>query len=74
MKSGQSHLPSDLRMRRIDFCDCHNRDCCQAGLQYRNPGDDLRLWQREQGAVSLRIEAGAARHLKTRQLIELGLP
>ena len=47
---------------------------CQIGLPYRNPGDDVRLWQREQGAVSLRVEAGAARHLKTRQWVELGLP
>lgn len=47
---------------------------CQAGLPYRNPGDDVRLWQREQGAVSLRIEAGSARHPKSRKWVELGLP
>ena len=47
---------------------------CQTGLPYRNPGDDVRTWQREQGAVSLRIEAGTARHPKTRKWIELGLP
>src|SRR5258708_1703123 len=47
---------------------------CQAGLPYRNPGDDVRLWQREQGAVSMRIEAGSARHPKSRKWIELGLP
>jgi len=47
---------------------------CQAGLPYRNPGDALRIWQREQGAVSLRVEAGAARHPKSRRWVELGLP
>lgn len=47
---------------------------CQAGLPYRNPGDDVRKWQREQGAVSLRIEAGSARHPKSRKWVELGLP
>lgn len=47
---------------------------CQAGLPYRNPGEDVRKWHREQGAVSLRIEAGSARHPKTRKWIELGLP
>jgi hypothetical protein len=47
---------------------------CQAGLPYRNPGDDVRKWQREQGAVSLRVEAGSARHPKSRTWIELGLP
>jgi hypothetical protein len=47
---------------------------CQTSLPYRNPGDAVRLWQREQGAVSLRIEAGAARNPNTRQWVELGLP
>jgi Plasmid encoded RepA protein len=47
---------------------------CQAGLPYRNPGDDVRLWQREQGAVSLRVEAGSAFHRQRREWIELGLP
>jgi hypothetical protein len=47
---------------------------CQAGLPYRNPGDDVRLWQREQGAVSMRIEAGSARHPHSHKWIELGLP
>lgn len=47
---------------------------CQTGLPYRNPGDDIRIWQREQGAVSLRVEAGAAKHPKTGQWVEIGLP
>jgi Plasmid encoded RepA protein len=47
---------------------------CQTSLPYRNPGDEQRLWEREQGAVSLRVEAGAARHPKTQQWVELGLP
>ena len=28
---------------------------CQAGLPYRNPGSELRLWKRQQGAVSLLV-------------------
>jgi hypothetical protein len=47
---------------------------CQAGLPYRDPGDDVREWQREQGAVSLLIEAGRARNPHTRQWVTLGLP
>ncbi|MBV9249227.1 MAG: hypothetical protein JO227_08300, partial [Acetobacteraceae bacterium] len=46
----------------------------QTGLPYRNPGDDARLWQREQGAISLLIEAGRAKHPKTGQWVQLGLP
>jgi hypothetical protein len=47
---------------------------CQTSLPYRNLGDDVRLWEREQGKVSLRVEAGAARHPKTGKWVELGLP
>ena len=47
---------------------------CQTSLPYRNPGDDVRQWQREQGSVSLLVKAGEARHPKTRKWIELGLP
>jgi hypothetical protein len=34
----------------------------------------VRLWQRKQGAVSLRVEAGAAWHPETGKWVELGLP
>ncbi|MGE0383041.1 MAG: replication protein RepA, partial [Hyphomicrobium sp.] len=47
---------------------------CQAGLPYRNPGDDVREWQREQGAVSLLVKAGEARSPLTHQWVRLGLP
>jgi hypothetical protein len=47
---------------------------CQTGLPYRNPGDNVREWQRDQGAVSLLIEAGRARHPVTGEWIKLGLP
>jgi hypothetical protein len=47
---------------------------CQAGLPYRNPGNDVREWQREQGAVSLLVEAGKAMNPESRKWVELGLP
>jgi hypothetical protein len=47
---------------------------CQAGLPYRDPGDAVREWQREQGAVSLLIKAGEARNPRTREWVHLGLP
>ena len=31
---------------------------CQTGLPYRDPGDDVRLWQRAQGAAFLEVQAG----------------
>lgn len=47
---------------------------CQTSLPYRDPGNDVRVWERNQGAVSLRMEAGAAMHPKTQQWVDLGLP
>jgi hypothetical protein len=45
---------------------------CQTSLPYK-PTDE-RVWIRDQGNVSLRIEAGAARHPDTGKWVELGLP
>ena len=47
---------------------------CQTALPYRNPGDDVRFWEKEQGSVFLRVEAGAAHDPQTKRFIELGLP
>jgi hypothetical protein len=45
---------------------------CQTSLPYR-PTDE-RVWIRDQGHVSLRIEAGAARHPDTGKWVDLPLP
>jgi hypothetical protein len=45
---------------------------CQTGLPYRPT--DKRVWIRDQGSVSLLIEAGHARHPGTGKWVELGLP
>src|SRR3954463_9683389 len=45
---------------------------CQTGLPYRPT--DKRVWIRDQGAASLLIEAGHARHPRTGEWVELGLP
>ena len=47
---------------------------CQTSLPYRNPGQNVREWEREQGVVSLRVEAGAARNPDTNKWVKLGLP
>jgi len=47
---------------------------CQAGLPYRDPGDELRLWQRAQGAVLLEVQAGRVADPATRSMVEVGLP
>ncbi len=47
---------------------------CQTCLPYRNPGDEVRVWERRQGQVLLRVEAGSALNPETDQFMELGLP
>ena len=47
---------------------------CQTSMPYRNPGNNVRVWDREQGNVSLRINAGDAKNPDTGEWIELGLP
>jgi hypothetical protein len=47
---------------------------CQTSMPYRNPGQNIRVWDREQGAVSLRINAGDAKNPNTGEWVELGLP
>src|SRR5271155_1248943 len=56
---------------RIDFL--HTVQC-QCGIPYNNPGDDVREWDRKQGNVALRIEAGSAIDPTTGQFVRLGLP
>ena len=46
---------------------------CQTGLPYRNQ-NELRIWTRQNGRVSLEIEAGRALHPKTKQYVDLPLP
>jgi Plasmid encoded RepA protein len=47
---------------------------CQTSLPYRNPGDDVRLWQRSQGTTLLQIEAGHIYHPALKNFVEIGLP
>src|SRR5579884_3864675 len=56
---------------RIDFL--HTVQC-QCGIPYKNPGDDVREWDRKQGNAALRIEAGSAIDPKTGTFRKLGLP
>jgi hypothetical protein len=47
---------------------------CQTGLPYRNPGDELRRWERKQGKSSLLIHAGEIINPDTQNFVEVGLP
>ena len=47
---------------------------CQTALPYRDPGGDVRDWQREQGNASLLLSAGQARDNETGEWVKVGLP
>lgn len=47
---------------------------CQTGLPYRNPGDDVRQWERVNGAIGLQVNAGSAWHPGKGRFVALGLP
>jgi hypothetical protein len=47
---------------------------CQTCLPYRNPGDDVRVWERSNGRAHLEVLAGKAMHPREGRFVELGLP
>src|SRR5512144_38679 len=47
---------------------------CQTCLPYLNPGESVRIWERQQGAISLAVEAGRVRDPRTQKFVEVGLP
>jgi Plasmid encoded RepA protein len=47
---------------------------CQTGLPYRDPGQEVRSWERRQGNVRLRIEAGAVPDPATGEYVDVSLP
>ena len=47
---------------------------CQTSMPYRNPGADVRIWKRNQGAAVLEIQAGRAFHPEKGDFVDLSLP
>jgi hypothetical protein len=47
---------------------------CQTSLPYRNPGDEMRLWQRMQGDINLAVQAGNVLNPETNKYEPVGLP
>jgi Plasmid encoded RepA protein len=47
---------------------------CQTGLPYRNPGAEVREWERINGRASLKVLAGEALDPKSMRWVQLGLP
>jgi hypothetical protein len=47
---------------------------CQTCMPYRDPGDDVKVWQRKNGRVSLLIQAGSAYNATQDTWVDVGLP
>ena len=47
---------------------------CQTCLPYRDPGEDVRTWERLNGDAHLEVIAGKAMHPEQGRLVPLGLP
>lgn len=47
---------------------------CQTCIPYRDPGDEVRAWQRNNGRVSLLIQAGSAYDASQSAWLDVGLP
>ena len=69
----QNRLLEPCPEHEFEICFQHSV-LCQTGLPYRDPGEDVQKWQREQGAASLLITAGEARNPHTHQWVRVGLP
>lgn len=47
---------------------------CQTALPYRDPGPDVRRWERRQGGALLEVEAGRAAHPELGKFVDIPLP
>lgn len=47
---------------------------CQTSMPYKDPGDDIRTWKRQNGHAALQIQAGAAYDSTVKDFVDVGLP
>lgn len=74
--------PTPIKLRIIEAASTDNLQSllfqhtvfCQTCLPYRDPGDDIRTWERSNGTVVLEVNAGKAMHPSERRLVPLGIP
>ncbi len=69
----QNRLLEPCPEHELEICFQHSV-LCQTGLPYRDPGPDVRLWEREQGHAALEIEAGRILDPATNKYVNVGLP
>lgn len=65
---------AEIALNPLEDISYHHTVFCQTSMPYRDPGQNLRIWERRQGAAYLRIEAGSALDPHTQRFVDLGLP
>jgi hypothetical protein len=84
IKRASRNVPTPIQQRLIDTAVLEPDEprsilyqhavLCQTCLPYRDPGDEIREWQRLNGSVHLEVIAGKAMHPKLNRLVLVGLP
>jgi hypothetical protein len=69
----QSRVLEPLPDHGLEICFQHTV-LCQTSMPYRDPGDDVREWQRTQGGAMLVIQAGQVLQPQTATVVDVGLP
>lgn len=64
--AGDSAAPRDILYQHTVLC--------QTCLPFRDPGDEVRTWERLNGGVHLEVNAGKAMHPDLGRLVPVGLP
>jgi len=64
----------EIEMEPPELISYQHTVLCQTSLPYRNPGQNVREWDRRQGDVRLQVEAGSALNPETDEFVKLGLP
>ncbi|GAB3963682.1 hypothetical protein GCM10028806_00060 [Spirosoma terrae] len=73
-KQTDSMLSIHLDKATIDDAIFQHSVLCQTFLPYRNPGDDVTLWQQKQGNANLAVSATPYLNPQTEQYEILGIP
>jgi hypothetical protein len=69
----QSRLLEPCPEHELEICFQHSV-LCQTGLPYHDPGEEVRLWERQQGYAALEVQAGRVLHPATGKYVNVGLP
>jgi len=69
----QNRLLEPCPEHELEICFQHSV-LCQTGLPYRDPGEEVRLWERQQGFAALEIEAGRVIDPASGKYVNVGLP